>query len=149
MCSVREGHGFGLQYSMKFGWTPKLSCFKISWTHSFQKNAARSVKYALYQLSLLLWSRVFHEATYKSSLENWYFVLKVNEAFIWILKSESNSHKCKGFVVQHLRACHTRMWSCTATRVDNGKCLCSQMLQSIFCRFWIVVGNRTAPLLPS
>lgn len=99
MCFVREGRGFGLQYRIKFGRTPKLSCFKISWTHSFQKNAGRSVKHALYQLSLLLQHRVFHEAAYESSLGNWYFVLKVNEAFISILERESNSCKGKGFVI--------------------------------------------------
>lgn len=63
-----------------------------------------SVKHALYQLSVLLQSRVFQEAAYESSLGNWYFALKVNEVFVLILEREDNSYKGKGFVIQHQRA---------------------------------------------
>lgn len=53
MCFEWKGHGLDFQCSIKFGWTPKLSCVKTSWTHSFPKNAASSVQCALYQLLLL------------------------------------------------------------------------------------------------
>lgn len=152
MCFVQEGHGFGLQNSIKFGWTPKLSFFFFKYPGHIPFKRMLLDQWDMHYVSYhCCYDPGFSMKLHMKLLsESGTLCWKLTKHLFWSLKEKATHVNVKdlwssiwGLVVEGGEAVLPQVGT-----VDN-VCTPRCVLQSIFCKFRIVMGNRIAPPLPS